>query len=25
VVNPPAPKPLPAKTIKVSGDTLTVT
>jgi Rieske Fe-S protein len=25
VVNPPAPKPLPPKTIKVSGDTLTVT
>jgi Rieske Fe-S protein len=25
VVNPPAPQPLPAKTIKVSGDTLTVT
>jgi Rieske Fe-S protein len=25
VVNPPAPKPLPAKTIQVSGDTLTVT
>ena len=25
VVNPPAPKPLPAKTIKVDGDTLTVT
>ncbi len=24
VVNPPAPKPLPAKTIKVQGDTLTV-
>ena len=24
VVNPPAPQPLPAKTIKVSGDTLTV-
>jgi Rieske Fe-S protein len=24
VVNPPAPKPLPAKTIKVKGDTLTV-
>ena len=24
-VNPPAPKPLPAKTIKVDGDTLTVT
>ncbi len=24
VVNPPAPKPLPEKTIKVSGDTLTV-
>jgi Rieske Fe-S protein len=25
VVNPPAPKPLPPKTIKVSGDSLTVT
>ena len=25
VVNPPAPKPLPAKTIEVDGDTLTVT
>ena len=25
VVNPPAPHPLPAKTIKVEGDTLTVT
>ena len=25
VVNPPAPNPLPAKTIKVDGDTLTVT
>jgi Rieske Fe-S protein len=25
VVNPPAPQPLPAKTIKVEGDTLTVT
>jgi Rieske Fe-S protein len=25
VVNPPAPQPLPAKTIKVKGDTLTVT
>jgi Rieske Fe-S protein len=25
VVNPPAPNPLPPKTIKVSGDTLTVT
>jgi Rieske Fe-S protein len=25
VVNPPAPQPLPAKTIKVDGDTLTVT
>jgi Rieske Fe-S protein len=25
VVNPPAPQPLPAKTIKVSGNTLTVT
>jgi Rieske Fe-S protein len=25
VVNPPAPKPLPPKTIKVDGDTLTVT
>ena len=25
VVNPPAPSPLPAKTIKVDGDTLTVT
>ena len=25
VVNPPAPNPLPAKTIKVEGDTLTVT
>jgi Rieske Fe-S protein len=25
VVNPPAPKPLPAKRIQVSGDTLTVT
>ena len=25
VVNPPAPKPLPPKTIKVEGDTLTVT
>jgi Rieske Fe-S protein len=25
VVNPPAPKPLPPKTIKVKGDTLTVT
>jgi Rieske Fe-S protein len=24
VVNPPAPNPLPPKTIKVSGDTLTV-
>jgi Rieske Fe-S protein len=25
VVNPPAPQPLPPKTIKISGDTLTVT
>jgi Rieske Fe-S protein len=25
VINPPAPKPLPPKTIKVDGDTLTVT
>ena len=25
VLNPPAPQPLPAKTIKVDGDTLTVT
>jgi Rieske Fe-S protein len=25
VINPPAPQPLPAKTIKVDGDTLTVT
>jgi Rieske Fe-S protein len=25
VVNPPAPQPLPAKTVKVNGDTLTVT
>lgn len=25
VVNPPAPKPLPSKTIKVSGDSLTIT
>ena len=25
VVNPPAPSPLPAKTIKVDGDTITVT
>jgi Rieske Fe-S protein len=25
VVNPPAPQPLPAKTIKIDGDTLTVT
>jgi Rieske Fe-S protein len=25
VINPPAPKPLPPKTIKIDGDTLTVT